>query len=268
MLFDGPTAGDATPGDRGPLLANVAIVMSALSCLAVLLRIVGRKLSKTPILMDDILIVIALHAQLAALQKLNEFLLDLYVYSMTYNIGRTLIKFSILLFVYRVFHVPQVKWSVIVIAIIVGVSATESLFLDPLKYYWSQAIPSILTDISILFIPLPSIWGLSVTRAQKLALSGTFILGGFVAISSIIRLVFLVNTPRTLDFTFLILRAVEGILEMAVMGAAVMEVAAIVAVIMAEVTQAVTEVTATVTAADMEADMEAVRLEATVGALT
>ena len=61
MLFDGPDGAVSDPdADRGPLLVNVSAVMVALSCIAVFLRFLARRISRTPGLADDFLLIAAL----------------------------------------------------------------------------------------------------------------------------------------------------------------------------------------------------------------
>ena len=63
------------------------------------------------------------------------------------------------------------------------------------------AVVSIVMDIVILALPMRDIWGLQVTTKQKLAVLGMFLLGGFVCVSSGIRLFFLMGLNQQ-DFTW------------------------------------------------------------------
>jgi hypothetical protein len=45
-------------------------------------------------------------------------------------------------------------------------------------YFIGKAIPNIITDWALLFLPIPYIWRLHQSRAQKVALCGVFGLGG------------------------------------------------------------------------------------------
>ena len=47
------------------------------------------------------------------------------------------------------------------------------------------------TDIAILILPMHPVWHLRIPQAQKLAVMGIFLLGGFVCIASIVRLYYL-----------------------------------------------------------------------------
>ncbi|MCJ1396616.1 hypothetical protein MMC18_009507 [Xylographa bjoerkii] len=245
MLFAGPDGSIDDPNaDKGPLLVNVSVAMIALSCVAVFLRFLARRISRTPVLADDFLLIAALpftwataantiygvrnnnlgmHLQLADLDNLRSFLLALYVFTICYSIGLALIKFSILAFLFRVFHVPTFKLPLSITAAIITLTTVASLFtaifschpiygfwdletpstcVDPLKFYFAQAIPSIITDIILLILPLPLVWKLKITNSQKWGVSAVFLLGGFVTICSIIRLVRLIQTQDNLDFTW------------------------------------------------------------------
>lgn len=65
------------------------------------------------------------------------------------------------------------------------------------KFLLGNSVPNIATDIAILLLPIPFIWNLQQSSGRKLALSGVFLLGGFVCVVSIIRLAIQLET----DFT-------------------------------------------------------------------
>ncbi|KAH6662056.1 hypothetical protein B0J14DRAFT_611323 [Halenospora varia] len=50
-----------------------------------------------------------------------------------------------------------------------------------------NAVPNILTDVAILALPMPHVWGLQTTLIQKCQLSAVFLLGSFVVCTSIYR---------------------------------------------------------------------------------
>ena len=50
-----------------------------------------------------------------------------------------------------------------------------------------NAVPNIVTDAIILCMPLYHVWKLHVRAAQKVALTGIFLLGAFVIVASIYR---------------------------------------------------------------------------------
>ena len=61
MLFEGPGApGNGEKGSRAALLRDVSTVMMGLGTVAVFLRLLARRVSRSPILLDDVLIILAL----------------------------------------------------------------------------------------------------------------------------------------------------------------------------------------------------------------
>jgi hypothetical protein len=61
--------------------------------------------------------------------------------------------------------------------------------------YISGSTPNVITDVMILLLPLPYVWGLHAPLGQRLILVGMFMLGCFVSIVSIVRLTILVGIP-------------------------------------------------------------------------
>lgn len=49
--------------------------------------------------------------------------------------------------------------------------------MDLSKFYYGLQIPNIATDAIILFMPMHVVWGLPISRTQKVGLSGIFVLG-------------------------------------------------------------------------------------------
>lgn len=139
----------------------------------------------------------------------------IYAIEQVYTPTIALVKSSILLFYARVF--PGVRFR----RYLYGLGAVVALWwiacqfttifeCTPIHFFWTQnpttghcinvksyfigqAIPNIITDIFIMALPLPLIWKLNLPQKQKFALSGIFLLGGFVTFSSIYRLVHLIN---------------------------------------------------------------------------
>lgn len=61
------------------------------------------------------------------------------------------------------------------------------------------SVPSILTDIAILALPLPHVWKLQTNKTQKVSLSIIFLLGSFVVFTSIYRFtVYIAYDPNDL----------------------------------------------------------------------
>lgn len=98
----------------------------------------------------------------------------------------------------RLFPVKTMKYAVNIVSLIVilwaacGILAgcftcipTEKLWhpmveggcMNLSKFYYGLQIPNIATDAIILLMPMHIVWNLPISKAQKLGLSGIFILG-------------------------------------------------------------------------------------------
>lgn len=65
------------------------------------------------------------------------------------------------------------------------------------------SIPNVITDILLLALPLPYVWGLHAPLSQRLILAGMFLLGVFVSVVSVVRLSILMGLNLTNgDVTF------------------------------------------------------------------
>jgi hypothetical protein len=49
--------------------------------------------------------------------------------------------------------------------------------INPTKFFYGNAIPTIVTDILMLILPVPYIWNLKLPRQQKMAVIGVFVVG-------------------------------------------------------------------------------------------
>lgn len=134
-----------------------------------------------------------------------------------------MIKISILLLYMRIFG--RLRYFK-VIAYIIGIFSicwaimaimVASLQCRPIQYIWDKSIegtcidttlffklgsaPNVLTDFVLLVLPLPAVWSLQTTTAQKLSLTATFLLGSLTCIISFVRLIQLLTMP-TSDLTW------------------------------------------------------------------
>ena len=130
------------------------------------------------------------------------------------------IKLSVVVLYYRIFPIRSIKLGALILG---GISTVWNLFLiglsqgqcNPREKVWAPwtpgtcinqkasflaiAVPSILTDIAILILPLPQVWKLHTNRSQKISLSAIFLLGSFVVFASIYRFtVFVTFDPNDL----------------------------------------------------------------------
>ncbi|KAJ5199292.1 hypothetical protein N7472_004496 [Penicillium cf. griseofulvum] len=140
-----------------------------------------------------------------------------------YNAAVLCAKASILMQYWRVFPTHRMRvvcWIMITILGIYGTWAVISAFLncipvakfwdptmegfclDKTKLWFSNAGMHISTDIAILVIPIPALMAVDLPRRQKIALMIMFGLGGFVCITSIVRLISLKKIADSSDPTF------------------------------------------------------------------
>ncbi len=132
-----------------------------------------------------------------------------YTFILIYILCITVVKVSILLFYRRLFDTDRFKrTSAAVVAFVVAYCLTfmiGTIFqCTPVRYMWVKSIDghcmntpvfllvgsilNILTDIVIVILPIPIVWSLQVTRQQKMALSGIFLLGGLCVVNDSTRL--------------------------------------------------------------------------------
>ncbi|KAF1963362.1 hypothetical protein CC80DRAFT_460019 [Byssothecium circinans] len=134
-----------------------------------------------------------------------------YVAELFYYIIQFSLKSSILAFYWRLFKVTSIRVPIYFIACFVVawfiasilVTAFQcipvaSLWTPALKssakcvelapFFFGTSIPNILADLFLLALPMPYVWGLKISLAQKIFVMALFLLGGFVLVASAIRL--------------------------------------------------------------------------------
>lgn len=127
----------------------------------------------------------------------------LWAYEFVYFTVVPLVKLSIILLYHHVFPVRHVTYALSLCAFIViswwiAMIVVACVQCQPYSYFWDQyinpsaqgkcidtyhfylgnAISSVITDFLILGVPIPMVWRLQMPIAQKLAVCGTFLLGG------------------------------------------------------------------------------------------
>ncbi|KAI2885216.1 hypothetical protein CBS63078_11256 [Aspergillus niger] len=166
------------------------------------------------------------HIYLYGIQGLHHFLLNLFIVEILYTLSICFTKYSILMFYWRIFGMSNIRYPIYLIAFVVtgwglGVILTTIFQCLPVHGFWDKTIPShcgvnvnnffignavpnILTDWALLTLPLPYVWKLQRSASQKLALTGVFIMGGFICIISIVRLIIMLNAYKvpSLDETW------------------------------------------------------------------
>ncbi|KAJ5189369.1 hypothetical protein N7491_005703 [Penicillium cf. griseofulvum] len=132
-------------------------------------------------------------------------------------------KMSILLQYKRVFSTPRMRLACWLMIGVLGVYGTWTIISAwancvPLAKFWDDTVPGfcfdkkalwfsnsaihIITDIVILIYPMPVLKSLQLPRRQKFALMAVFALGGFVLITSILRLKSLLVISNSTDPTY------------------------------------------------------------------
>ncbi|KAF2689161.1 hypothetical protein K458DRAFT_291797 [Lentithecium fluviatile CBS 122367] len=141
-----------------------------------------------------------------------------------YNVALTTTKISILFQYLRIFSGRRFRIACFVMLAIVAIWGTWTLFgsiflCSPVDFFWDKSIArgtcldqakvwfvnagvNIAQDVAILFMPLPMIRGLDIPVRLKKVLLVVFALGGFVCLSSIIRLQSLVRIANSPDPTY------------------------------------------------------------------
>ncbi|KNG80939.1 PTH11-like integral membrane protein [Aspergillus nomiae NRRL 13137] len=126
-----------------------------------------------------------------------------------YNASLALTKFSILFQYLRIFPDRRFRmacWVVMGVVALYGTWAVVSAFVNcvPVAKFWDRTIAgsclsfeavwffnasmNIVTDLTLLIMPMPLLSQLQLPRLQKFALMGVFAIGGLVVITSILRL--------------------------------------------------------------------------------
>ncbi|KAK1255860.1 hypothetical protein MKX07_008119 [Trichoderma sp. CBMAI-0711] len=154
--------------------------------------------------------------------------IGLFIAELGYFVTITCVKFSILAFYWRAFRVMRsvlipiytlalivACWAIAVILVTIfqcrPTSAWWNRFnpshplqpdqydcsVDSVKFFYGNAIPTIVTDVLMLALPLPYIAQLQLPRGQKWGLVGIFLVGIFVTIVSIVRFHYLLEGNLT-----------------------------------------------------------------------
>ncbi|KAI1359547.1 hypothetical protein F5Y08DRAFT_349612 [Xylaria arbuscula] len=147
----------------------------------------------------------------------------LWVYMLIWATGVFSVKIGILLFYWRVFQrTASFRMGAMIVTFIsTGIFLsnfftftfqcypvqkfwlpdTKGSCIDQNAFYLASAIINVFGDIAVLSLPLPIIWGLHASRGRKWSLSFLFLLGAFVVIASIFRIVAVTQIDPN-DFSF------------------------------------------------------------------
>ncbi|KAG4025539.1 hypothetical protein MFRU_055g00120 [Monilinia fructicola] len=220
--------------DKTPSIYAAAISTFCLASLAVPLRVISRRISSTNLWFDDWFIFVAylfacgVFAATILLASKNPTHVTQILKSITpaeifYTLSIVFAKYSILSFYWRVFGVTNrlrnilIALGVIVTAwgiSVIVVSATSCLPLKALwnpevhgkcvsltKFYLGISFPNVITDWIMLVIPIRYIWRLQMPNNQKVVVLGLFVVGSFVCIVSLVRLIIISHLNLT-DITW------------------------------------------------------------------
>lgn len=218
---------------EAPQCYAAAITTYVMAAVAVALRLWARRLMKAEIWVDDWTAVVALllatgfftvvivwlhqgfghHFEILPKDYLTTFGKNFFTGEILYFLTIGVVKCSILAFYWRLFRasirVPCCILGAVTICWEIAVLLITVLQCTPISGFWNKGIhakclntkyfflgnsvPNIVTDLALLLLPVPYIWRLHATTSQKIVLAGTFMLGGFVTVISIVRLTIIVK---------------------------------------------------------------------------
>ncbi|KAH9884555.1 hypothetical protein F4778DRAFT_787663 [Xylariomycetidae sp. FL2044] len=163
-----------------------------------------------------------IHQEVLPVDEVISFMKNLYVYMLIWAVGVFSVKVGILLFYWRVFHTRAFRIGALTVGgFSVGIflsnffsfalqcSPVAKFFdhtvagqcIDQHTFYLASAIINVLGDVAVLLLPLPVVWRLHTSRSKKWSLSFLFLLGAFVCVASIFRII-AVEQIDPEDFTF------------------------------------------------------------------
>lgn len=220
--------------DRSKEVIGACSTLIVLSAVAVFLRLWSRWISHAGFWWDDFLIIVAMvlswGPNLANLYGIHHgfarhiiaqppetiflWFKTLYAFEFLYSLAMCSVKYSIIMFQYRIFPIAQFRKALIfllyfVIALTISCLLVSMLQCVPIHDFWdtlagtlgplskakciniqkffliSGAINAV-TDFALLALPIPILWRLKTGKPQKLVLTGIFIMG-LTCVSSFAR---------------------------------------------------------------------------------
>ncbi|KAI7483370.1 hypothetical protein KC351_g5209 [Hortaea werneckii] len=149
--------------------------------------------------------------------QFNRLWQNLFAYVNIYVIAVSFTKLSIVMFYKRVFQIPKIAWCLVAIVLMYPITVIITICnsCKPLEFFWTQYTDPQATgsciDISTFFfangiwaacidvVPIPLVWKLQMHLRKRLAVVGVFLLAGFVAVASIVRIVMLQKNTQSHD---------------------------------------------------------------------
>ncbi|MCJ1457821.1 hypothetical protein MMC28_008190 [Mycoblastus sanguinarius] len=214
--------------DRSGNVIAAVVACLCLAFIAVGMRLFGRRMTKTSLGADDWMILVALFFNVIYATStliLVRFGLGRHAITLEhpvstakseistevlYNPAMITVKFSILLLYNRIFPSPKFKivlWAVAAFVFCYTVAGISVVIFQcvPVRSDWDPSIKprcvnldaeliaigvlNSITDFLILGLPVPFLWRLHSSLSHKIQLLGMFSLGGFVCITSIVRVI-------------------------------------------------------------------------------
>ncbi|KAF9894160.1 hypothetical protein FE257_009133 [Aspergillus nanangensis] len=151
----------------------------------------------------------------------------IFAYVVLYATTVPMVKLSVLLLYRRIFRLTWTLYfcAFLSIGYTIAVVTTISLACVPTTFFWTQwvdplsgghcrinlyqfylwnGVANLFTDVIILCLPMPIVWSLQMPKGQKWAISGIFLLGGFVCVATIIRIWSITKMKVSVDITWVI----------------------------------------------------------------
>ncbi|KAI0426553.1 hypothetical protein F5Y09DRAFT_59965 [Xylaria sp. FL1042] len=250
MVLPEPPAGlNLTASQVTPIYAGLLIPW-IFAILNVVLRFTARRITRNGVIVtEDWLVLVALatstvqvfttlfhaiphglgrHIWVAPADATKAWALGLFIAEITYTLTMTLVKYSTLIFYWRIFSTKRsIRLPILILAAVttlwgIAIILVTSLQCLPTSAIWERydpihplpqakftcpinvsnfvignAVPNIITDGLIVLLPIPYVLSLQLRLSQTIALAGTFLLGLLVTLTSILRLVFFQRVPYT-----------------------------------------------------------------------
>ncbi|GME48539.1 integral membrane protein [Neofusicoccum parvum] len=231
-----PPAGINIHANRNTTIYGSIIPVACIGTVIVAVRTRLRFLNGKPSFkIDDFTVIMALeatgmpyglgkHIWVTDITKLVTLWQILYAYIMVYATSVALTNLSILLFYRRIFRfdwsfylvsfVVCVYWAIIIIVINIGCRPLPYFWtrfgdpnavgtcIDIQAFFFSNAIWALVTDIVLLVMPIPTVMRLQMPLGERLAVITILMLGGFVCIACILRIISLKQFLNATDLTW------------------------------------------------------------------
>ncbi|KAI7664320.1 hypothetical protein KC322_g16987 [Hortaea werneckii] len=153
--------------------------------------------------------------------QFNRLWQNLFAYVNIYVIAVSFTKLSIVMFYKRVFQIPKIAWCLVAIVLMYPITVIITICnsCKPLEFFWTQytdpqatgscidistfffanGIWAACIDVGLLIVPIPLVWKLQMHLRKRLAVVGVFLLAGFVAVASIVRIIMLQKNTQSHD---------------------------------------------------------------------